>query len=280
MEISAITDEISQDFEHALDVMGEYGVRSAELRCLWDVNIADLSDDQVERAKSLLRDRGFRVCCLASPFFKCDLSGSEGASGRTHGAADRGLDEQMALLERCIHLCEVFDTKLIRVFSFWKQGELTEDIERRIVQAFREPVARAEEAGVILGLENEHACYLGTGEETARVLKAVNSPGLQAVWDPGNAFYAGEVPYPKGYETIKAYTRHVHVKDAVWEDGKLRFVRLGDGQIDYVAQFRALRNDGYHGVLSLETHYKPESGGGEDGSRECLASLNNMLAAL
>ncbi len=66
----------------------------------------------------------------------------------------------------------------------------------------------------------------------------------------------------------------------MWEDGKLRFMRMGDGDIDYEAHLRALRDDGYSGVLSLETHYKPGNGTGEDGSRECLASLKAMLATL
>ena len=280
MELSVIADEISMDFEHALDVMLEYGVKSAELRSLWDMNIVDLPDEQVEKAKSALKSRGMTVSCIASPFFKCDLGGSDGvATGRTHQARDRGLGQQMAVLDRSIHLTDVFETKLIRVFSFWRRGELTEEIEAQIVRAFEEPVAMAEKAGVILALENEHACYLGTGEEAARVIRAVNSPALKAVWDPGNAFCAGEVPYPTGYEAVRDLTVHVHVKDAVWEGDKPKFVRIGDGLVDYVGQLRALRADGYRGYLSLETHYRP-GGAAEEGSRQCLASLREILAEL
>jgi hypothetical protein len=51
VELSVITDEISMDFDHALDVMLECGVKGAELRSLWDTNIGDLSDERIERAK-------------------------------------------------------------------------------------------------------------------------------------------------------------------------------------------------------------------------------------
>jgi len=278
VKLSVITDEISMDFEHALDVMLEYGVKSAELRSLWDANIADLSDEQIARAESALAERRMSVSCIASPFFKCDLDSTRGeAAGRTHQAAERGLGRQMALLERCIHLCSVFDTRLIRVFSFWKRGELTPDIEERIVRAFAEPAARAGKAGMTLVLENEHACYLGTGEEAARALRAVNSPALKAVWDPGNAFCAGEAPYPDGYEAVKEFIAHVHLKDAVRTTGGCEFVLMGAGEIDYLGQFRALKADGYSGFLSLETHYRP-GGVAEKGSRECLESLSDMLA--
>src|SRR2546422_5375180 len=33
--------------------------------------------------------------------------------------------------------------------------------------------------GVIIGVENEHACNISTGEETARLLKALNHPNLK-----------------------------------------------------------------------------------------------------
>ena len=281
MELSVITDEISMDFEHALDVMLEYGVKSAELRSLWDINVADLSDEQIAGAKGALKSRGMTVSCIASPFFKCDLSESDdGSTGRTHQAKDRNLDQQMALLDRCVDLCGVFETNLIRVFSFWRRGELTEDIEGQIVCAFEEPINRAERAGVVLCLENEHACYLGTGEETARVLRSINSPALKAVWDPGNAICAGETPYPDGYEAIKDFIIHVHLKDAVRIGGEIRFVPMCKGEIDYASQFRALKADGYGGFLSLETHYRPESGSAEDGSRQSLANLKRMLAEI
>jgi sugar phosphate isomerase/epimerase len=278
VKLSAITDEISMDFDRALDALLEYGATSAELRSLWDVNIADLSDEQVARAKSALQKRRMTVCSLSTPLFKCDLSTAEGsAGGRTHQATERTLEQQSPLLERCIHLAKVFDTNVIRIFAFWRRGGLTEDIEEQIIEALRDPAKRAEEAGIILGLENEHACYLGTGKEIARVIRAVNSPGLKAVWDPGNAFCAGEVPYPDGYEAVRDFVVHVHVKDAVWCDDKPKFVCIGDGKLDYVGQLKALKADGYEGYLSLETHYSPEGGTREEGSRQCLVRLKDLL---
>ena len=281
MELSIIVDEISMDFEYALDVMLEYGITTAELRSMWKSSIVDLSDEQIARVKSALKSRGMTVCGIASPFYKCDLHETEmGAVGPTHQAAGRSREQQMALLDKCIRLAEIFDTKIIRVFSFWRKGELTPEIEDEIVRAYEEPLARAEKAGVILALENEHSCYLGTGEETARVLRKVDSPYLRAVWDPGNEYAAGnKAPYPAGYEAIRDFIIHVHIKDAIWEDGKAKFVRIGDGEIDYAGQLHALKDDGYDGIISLETHYRP-GGDTEEGSRQCLASLKGMLAEL
>ena len=41
LKLAVITDEIDSDLGHALDVMAEYGVQGAELRQLWDKNIAE-----------------------------------------------------------------------------------------------------------------------------------------------------------------------------------------------------------------------------------------------
>src|SRR4051794_41031273 len=106
MKLAAITDEISQDFEYALDVLVEYGAKGAELRGLWGVNIADLTDEQAERARKALTDRGLAVAALSTPFFKCDLEMTAPnvgeAAGRMHLATPRGLPQQMDMLRRCI----------------------------------------------------------------------------------------------------------------------------------------------------------------------------------
>ncbi|MGC8863837.1 MAG: sugar phosphate isomerase/epimerase family protein, partial [Armatimonadota bacterium] len=273
MHLTAITDEISMDFAHALDVMAEYGCKSAELRSLWDTNIADLTPEQLDEAQRILDRKGFQVCCLASPLYKCELGSttSSGAVGRTHQATARTADEQLDLLKHLAAVAKRFGTPYIRIFSFWKRGDLSPEIETAIAEGISDGVKFAEDTGVVLLMENEHACYLGTGVETARFVECINSPALKAVWDPGNAFLAGEKPFPDGYEAIKSHVAHVHVKDAeLLASGKKRFVVVGEGEVDYPRQLAALKSDGYDGYISLETHYRPFAGTPEQGSRLCL----------
>jgi hypothetical protein len=73
-----ITDEIFMDLDTALNVMGEYGVRHAQLR-------------------------------------------------------------------RLIHVASKLDVRSIRTFTFWRRVEYTEQIEDRIVDAYREPARIAQE---------------------------------------------------------------------------------------------------------------------------------------
>ncbi|OFX14290.1 MAG: hypothetical protein A2Z18_10855 [Armatimonadetes bacterium RBG_16_58_9] len=280
MRLSVITDEISMDLAHAVDVMKEYGCAAAELRTVWDTNIADMSDEQVDKARKTLDEKQMPVCCLSTPLYKCDLPGQVGgAAGMTHQASGRAPEQQMEVLERCTKLARLFGTKYIRIFSYWKHGDLTCQIEDAIAEGISDGVKYAEDSDVVLLMENEHACYLGTGRDTARMLARFNSPALRAVWDPGNAFMAGEKAFPDGYETIRNYVDHVHVKDAeLLASGKRRFILVGEGEIGYKEQFEALRSDGYNGCISLETHYAPFAGTKEQSSRLCLQALNVLLA--
>jgi len=280
MKLAVITDEIDANLDHALAVMAEYGVRGAELRQIWDRNIAEAPQDYWQRAKDLLDARDMTVVGIASPFYKCALPGVEpdGPAGPLHSASARGLGDQIALLERCMEAARFFDTTLIRTFSFWKQGLLTPAQEEMIVDAYAEPALMAERAGLTLVVENEHACCLATGAQTARVLEEIASPAVRAVWDPGNAFMAGELPFPTGYEAIRDFIAHVHVKDAAVPAGALTpaWTVVGEGEIDWAGQLAALKRDGYAGWVSLETHYNGHATK-EDSSRACLEGLIKLL---
>ena len=247
----------------------------------WGVNLADADDVVVKNIVSTIKAHGMKVVGIATPVFKCDLpnvivAGSESSTGMMHGAQTHGFKDQIEILHRCIEAAVALDTKLIRVFTFWKKTELTPAIEDAIVEAFREPARIAEAAGITLLVENEHACFTGTGVETARVLARINSPAVRSVWDPGNAQMALEVPFPVGYNAIKEYIAHVHIKDV---DKNQQWTVVGAGVIDWKGQLAALKADGYNGYLSLETHY---SGGGdpETSSRQCLAGLKKLFETI
>ena len=134
--------------------------------------------------------------------------------------------------------------------------------------------------GVINGLENEHACNIASGRETARLLAAVDHPNLRDVWDPANALVAGEVPYPDGYNRLP-FDRiaHVHAKDCRVRDRKVTFHAFGEGQVDWQGQIHALARDGYRGWISLETHWGGPGGNKLEGSRICGRSLLEMATA-
>jgi L-ribulose-5-phosphate 3-epimerase len=272
MRLCIVTDEISHNLAPALDVCEDEGVSTVELRAVDGANVVSHDDDSVEKIRAVLEGRGFRVGSIASPFLKCHLHGDGDPQGATHFAAPASREEQWGILERSIEVAHRFGAPLVRAFSFWRVPN-PKDVREEVAEVIAEAAERTGEAGLMLGIENEHACNLATGAETRWVLDRVRSPALGVIWDPGNEAVMDSEPFPGGYEQVRDRVVHVHLKDA---DENGNWVKLGAGIIDYPGQFRALAEDGYEGLLSLETHYEAPDGGAEAATRESLAAIRRF----
>jgi len=280
-KLSVITDEITNDFGRALEVAAkEFGLGFVELRELWGKNLMALDAREIGEARRLLERLRLRVSSLASPIFKVDWPGapiSRFSPKRDQFGARYTFEQQDELLERAMELARAFNTKNIRIFDFWRLDDQTAyraAIDRKLIEA----AAAAAKRGLTLLLENEQSCNTATGAEAARTLKAVQSPSLKLNWDPGNATARGETAFPDGYALLpKSRIGYLHCKDVARRpDGSTEWMAMGRGVIDYVGQFRALKRDGYSGVLSLETHWR---GGGtpEESSRQSMAGMKELL---
>ncbi len=76
-KIAVITDEVSQDFGHACEVIShDFGMGWVELRELWNKNILNLDSGEVDEAHRILEKNQLRVVGIASPLFKTDWPGA------------------------------------------------------------------------------------------------------------------------------------------------------------------------------------------------------------
>ena len=280
--IAAITDEFSPDLETALDVMQEIGMQAAELRVVWGKNIMDLSDAELDRIGKITSSRGIKIISIASPLLKCVLPNSPPIDSRFQHdvfASKHTFEDQPRLAERAFQIAKKFDAHIIRVFSFWRtvQPEKTFD---GIVRALSQLAEKASGQDLIIGLENEHACNIATARETARLLEALPHPNLRVVWDPANAYAAGENSYPEGYNLLPPdRIVHVHAKDCHLEGHTPIWGPLGTRAIDWKGQIAALLRNGYAGYLSLETHWPGPNGNKLEASRICGWNLRGLASA-
>lgn len=280
--VAVITDEITQDFDHACSVASrEFGMQWVEVRGMWNKNLMNLTPAEVAEAQRILKKYELRVTDIASPLFKVDWPGaptSKFSPKRDQFNADFGYDQQSQVLEKCIEMAKAFQTDRVRGFDFWRlenQAPYRRAIDAKLTDAAK----RFGQHNIIFVLENEHACNTATGAEAARVLSAVTAPNFMLNWDPGNAAAAGEVPYPNGYDLLpKHRIGHCHCKDAAKKpDGTgSDWMPVGKGTIDWVGQFRALKQAGYTLGVSLETHWRG-SGTPEQSSEESWAGMKADL---
>lgn len=277
--IAAITDEFSPDLDTALRSMREIGMTGAELRVIAGRNIVDLGDDELDRALGQVRAAGLEVVSIASPLLKCVLPDSPDVDARFQQdvfASHHTFADQPRLAARTFEIARRAGARIIRVFSYWRTVRPGECFDR-IVAALDRLSADAEDQGLVIGLENEHACNIATGEETARVLAALDRPNLQVVWDPANALVSGERAFPDGYRRLPVgRIAHVHAKDCRVENHVPEWGPLGEGEVGWPEQIAALRADGYRGWISLETHWPGPGGDKHQASMICGRLLKAM----
>ena len=278
--IAIINDEISQDFGRACEVAArEFGMQWIELRGMWKKNILNLDSNEVAEARRILEKYGLRVTDIASPLFKVDWKGAPQSKFSQHSDfhADFSFEQQDEVLERAIELAKAFQTDRVRCFDFWRlddQKPYRAEINEKLLEAAN----KAGKKGITLLLENDAGLNTATGAEAAKVLDAVKSRFLMLNWDPGNAAASGEKPFPDGYNLLpKDRIGHCHCKDAVKKgNNDYDWAPMGAGIVDWLGQFKALKRDGYHFAVSLETHWV---GGGtpEKSSRRSWAGMKELL---
>ena len=280
--IAAITDEFSPILALALPLMKEVGMTAAELRVVNGTNLMDLAADELKRTKELLDTAEMPVISLATPILKCVLPNAPDLDTRFQQdvfASAHRFDDQQRLIDKALGLAHYFGAPIIRVFSYWR----TLQPER-----CREPIAKAlnsladlgKRENVIFGLENEHACNVGTAHEAATLLDDVRHPNLGLVWDPANALVAGENPFPDGYRLIpKNRVAHVHAKDCHLAGHTPVWGPLGTRHVDWKGQIAALLADDYKGYISLETHWPGPNGDKLEASRICGWNLRGLVMA-
>ncbi|MBI4892329.1 MAG: sugar phosphate isomerase/epimerase [Acidobacteria bacterium] len=282
LELAAITDEFSPDLNAAASAMAAIGMTACELRVVGGKNIMNLTDDEVKRAMDVLNAKGIRVLGLSSPILKCTLPDGGDVDPRFQQdifGATFTLDDQPKLADRAIQLCQMTGANVVRVFAFWRTLDPEKCFEPACA-AISKIADQFKAHNIICGIENEHACNIGTAAEAARFLNAMPHSHIQLVWDPANALVAGEEPFPFGYNLLpKDRIVHVHAKDCEMVGHKPVWGPVGTRHVDWKGQIAALLADGYKGAVSLETHWPGPNGNKFEGSVICGWNLRGLLAA-
>ena len=216
------------------------------------------------------------VISIASPVLKCVLPDAPPVDARFQQdifGSSYTFADQPRLTARAFDVAERTGARIIRVFSYWRTVDPPQVFDR-VASALRDLADHAASRGVIIGIENEPACNIGTGAESAAVLAAVPHKHLKLIWDPANALVAGETPFPGGYQTLPARRIvHVHAKDCRVRDHVPTWGPVGQMDVDWNGQIAALVRDGYRGWISLETHWKGPDGDKLEASTICARNL-------
>jgi sugar phosphate isomerase/epimerase len=132
------------------------------------------------------------------------------------------------------------------------EGRSFDDALADFVRELRPVVEHAERAGVQLLVEPEPGLLIETADQYLAFARAIESPALGLNFDIGHQFCVGEDP-AASIRKLAAHIRHVHLEDIAASRVHHHLVP-GAGVIDFAACFRALREIGYAGWVTIELY--------------------------
>ena len=274
------------DFKQILSAMNESDLEYIDLRGVGDKHVMDLSDTEAQELKELIKKRGVKVSSI-SPylFFRLPLTVGENEITLRGTYA-----EHIDMLKRAIELARIFETDLVRSFSFETEflfspsgyRDLPFDVWEKTIERLKKAADIAEAAGITLGIENCHWNNLGTGYLVAKAIDEIGSRNVRLWWDPTNsAMTSGENPYPDEYELVKDYITIIDMKDSIIDKrySCWSHVAMGQGnKVDWESILKALVRDNYQRIITYESCYVPQDGTISDGIRESFLRIGKWLA--
>ena len=141
----------------------------------------------------------------------------------------------------------------------------------RSQRQIRKLIPLAEEAKVIIGIENVWNKFLLSPLEFARYVDDFASPWIRAYFDIGNVVISG---YPQDWiRTLGKRIVKLHFKDFSFKKRLAEFTPLLEGEIDWRAVHAAIAEIGYQGAATVEL-----SGGDAAYLKEVNTRFEKILA--
>jgi sugar phosphate isomerase/epimerase len=244
MNFSGIADEAGKSLAAQIRAHKELGWNHIEVRNVDGVQFTDISDEQFACCCEQLAAANMQVSCFAS-----------GIANWATKITDP-FEKSLETLNRAIPRMQKLNTKYIRVMSYPNDG-LSDDVWRdEAVRRFRELGRIAEDAGIILLVENCDGWASASAQNYAKFFELVDSPAVKAVYDTGNAASHGHDDTADWYQAAKPHIAYIHIK----AHGKKS---EGQGHVfpdDPQSQSRVLETlqdafaNGYDGFISIEPH--------------------------
>lgn len=243
--------------------IGYSGIELAAIRPhLWPY---DVDKEQRKPIKKLLKDSHLEVPAVSAFQFGLNLT----------SPLEQERKDGLDYLIECIELCADLEAKvLVVVPGIVVYGTPWEEAWKMAISSMSKVARRAEELGVIIGIEFENIVWSNlviTSHQACKMMEELNSPSVKLMLDSAHAFYGGE----NLVDVVKLFGEnlvHVHFVDCAKGVPETRVVP-GRGDVDLVSFVETLREIEYEGYLTVEM-WGPQP---EKYAREALEHVNNLL---
>ena len=233
----------------------------------------DLDEKRCKEIRDYAAKQGLEICGVA-------------ANNNFATIIPEVMENELLMVREQIRVAKQLDAKVLRVFANWRgvvkrngiatyevpaqyhnyYGALDYELRQSIIAALKESVKWAEDAGIILALQNHHP-IITRYEDMIDFVECVDSPYLQCCFD------APCCGWTKEHQSDEYITKAVHEvgKRQMITHANAEFVEHADGTIEmisfdpheqpvltnYPAFVRALKEIGYEGYINFEFCHMP-----------------------
>lgn len=236
--ISCFADEIDSSVEKQMALMEELGIGWVEFRSGDGKGVADYTEAEAEALMRRLEGKKIGVSAVGSPIGKISITDD--------------FEPHLESLAHIAELAKIWNTPYIRCFSFFiPEGEKPEKFRDEVFRRMDRMVELAARKNLVLLHENEKEIYGDLAPRCLELMEEFGGENLKATFDFANFVQCGQDTL-EAWDMLKSHIAYVHVKDALFDGGRVVPVGQGDGNVKEI--FTRLDQEGFQGFLSLEPH--------------------------
>jgi len=260
MNFSGIADEAGKDLATQIRAHKALGWDYIEVRNIDGTQFTDISHEKFDEVCRQLAEADIKVSAFAS-----------GIANWATKISDP-FEKSVETLQRAIPRMKKLGTKFIRVMSYPNDNLPDDQWRDEAVRRFKELGKIAEEAGIILMVENCDGWASARAENYGQFFQLVNSPAVKAVYDTGNAASHGHSNTWDWYQNAKPHIAYIHIKahsgGQNGQKGDHVFPDSGESNSKVEETLRDAFAGGYDGFISIEPHMQAIAHEGKEISNE------------
>lgn len=267
MNLSCITDQINQDIFVACRILKQHHYSNIEIHAINHKSVEDFEEDDLTQIEQAVIQYDMNVIALASTVFMMTpchhddiISDFSPAFYKIEGSIEYHLEQ----LKKVCQIANRLSCKVVRLFPFRAPDQRvvlgTPSDFDMIIQHVKRAVEIAKDFNITLVVENCPHSYLPKGNMTFDLVKAINSPHLRLLYDPGNSFRANKDRVPHYYlnttimeelTMISSWIKHIHIKDYKYSlnyTKPFRHVAFDEGDVpikDIIKHLKSINFDDY-----------------------------------
>ena len=290
--------ELKLPFEKSLKVAKDIGAEYVWFSRIPDwPEIAYLTDKQVDNMANLVYKNDLKLLLISasSPFKQIHLTDISEDSPKRNKEYSKDISD----LIRSMEIAKRLDINAVLCYSFAWPGEYTSDKPtwpmrwatrggiisesdmKKLESAFLPVVESAEKLEVDVVLSMMPWNYGNTTGNFRQLAERIGSPRIRVMWGPADNINCGESDTTSaGFNNIRPYLHSLHVKDLHVNEGIARdfqYRPIGEGDVDFIETLNKLYKHKSDAVLSIATHFTPDSGSPVEAMQINYKNILNLM---